>query len=592
MEAKPRYEASDTARDTADIPLGAQGRLEESPADMDAPPLLFTSLSCAPLEGGAGRAIEAVAEEGLANEQSSNTEPAARQVVQDLQERLPASLNSNATTTDPDLASEPLAAATLTPVEMFKSEPVATEEPDQATNSQLQDEDPKLAGSLHLVSEVGKLPEEEVELVRFGSSSENYSSSITGSSRASSPLSEPDTHGIAYTYDGPPGHRILHLRPTADQWGDFPALLAFAHSLHAEVDGCFKIILPEELQEPLPEKDSQHVTANAYRIRQINHRTFWQVSTVPSEGAFSSSEPEGELSGSVDEKFKKLKTLFNKSKDKQMRNVRYRVDVPAWTASQRREAGVPERSPIHPLAGDKLDKTKAIIPGIHTPYVYESAQHFGATFQLHAEDFRLSSLNHLYKGRKIWIVVPATAVDVAEEALNRKDKCSQFMRHRAEFFFPEKLQKMGIPYRIVDQRPGETIVILPDAYHEGFSTGYTLAEAKNYADSDWTTDTYQPCQPCCQLFTAIPAEFMRPLREGEERLDLCSGYKEAGVDEPSSLPEQQQQQQPKEEDVQLGEIQSVNPTLKRPLEHTISDEIVFKHPRLDQDSIVSVHANV
>lgn len=589
MEAKPCYQARDTARDTTDIPLGAQSRLEESPADMEQ---MFTSSSCAPLERGAGRAIEAVAEEGLANEQSSNTEPAAQQVVQhDLQGRLPASLNNHATTTtDAHLASEPLAAVTLTPIEMSKPEPVATEEAAQATKSQSHDEDSKFSDSLHPMSEIGNLPEEEeVELARFGCSSENCSSSITGSSRASSPLSEPDTHGIAYSYDGPPGHRILHLRPTAEQWGDFPALLAFARSLHAEVDGCFKIILPEELQEPLPDKDSQHVTANAYRIRQINHRTFWQVSTVPSEGAFSSSEPEGELSGSVDEKFKKLKTLFNKSKDKQMRNVRYRVDVPAWTAKQRREAGVPERSPIHPLAGDKLDKTKAIIPGIHTPYVYESAQHFGATFQLHAEDFRLSSLNHLYKGRKIWIVVPATAVDVAEEALNRKGKCSQFMRHRAEFFFPDKLQKMGIPHRIVDQRPGETIVILPDAYHEGFSTGYTLAEAKNYADSDWTADTYQPCQPSCQLMTAIPAEFMRPLREGEARLDLCAGYKDVCGDEASRLLEQQQQ--PKAQDSLHAETTPLNPTLKRPIEHTIPDEIVFKHPRLDQDPILSIHAN-
>ncbi|KAL7926817.1 JmjC domain, hydroxylase domain-containing protein [Trichoderma austrokoningii] len=581
MEAKPRYEADDTARDVA---LGAQGRLEESPADMDAPLRPFASPSCAPLERGAGRAIEA----GLADGQSSNTEPVAQL---DLQGRLPA-------TTDADSACEPLTTATLTPVEMS-----AIEEPDQATKPQSQDEDLK----------PGPPPEEELELARFGSSSENCSSSTnTGSSRASSPLSEPDTHGIAYTYDGPPGHRILHLRPTAEQWGDFPTLLEFARSLHAELDGCFKIILPEELREPLPEKDPQQVAANAYRIRQINHRTFWQVSTVPSEGAFSSSEPEGELSGSVDDKFKKLKTLFNKSKDKQMRNVRYRVDVPAWTAKQRREAGVPERSPIHPLAGDKLDKTKAIIPGIHTPYVYESAQHFGATFQLHAEDFRLSSLNHLYKGRKIWVVVPATAVDVAEEALNRKGKCSQFMRHRAEFFFPEKLQKMGIPHRIVDQRPGETIVILPDAYHEGFSTGYTLAEAKNYADPDWTADTYQPCQPSCQLMTAIPAEFMRPLRDGEERLDLCAAYKDVGGDEASRLLEQQQQQQqPKEEDslhdeIQVSnpmlkrpiedaipdEIQVSNPMLKRPIEDIIPDEIVCKHPRFDQDSILSVHSNV
>ncbi|KAJ3472038.1 hypothetical protein NLG97_g11342 [Lecanicillium saksenae] len=95
------------------------------------------------------------------------------------------------------------------------------------------------------------------------------------------------------------------------------------------------------------------------------------------------------------------------------------------------------------------------------------------------------------------------------------------MRHRAEFFFPEKLDKLGIPYRIVDQRPGETIVILPDAYHQGYSTGYTLAEAKNYADDEWSTETYKPCTAHCQLLTAIPPEYMRLLADGEERLDLC-----------------------------------------------------------------------
>jgi jumonji domain-containing protein 2 len=101
------------------------------------------------------------------------------------------------------------------------------------------------------------------------------------------------------------------------------------------------------------------------------------------------------------------------------------------------------------------------------------------------------------------------------------------MRHRAEFFFPEKLEKMGIPYRIVDQRPGETIVILPDAYHQGFSTGYTLAEAKNYAEMSWSTNRYQACSASCKLMTAIPEAFMAPLKEGQTRLDLCANYSTA-----------------------------------------------------------------
>ncbi|KAM6537366.1 hypothetical protein FALCPG4_003290 [Fusarium falciforme] len=343
---------------------------------------------------------------------------------------------------------------------------------------------------------------------------------------ASSTLSEPAPIDcpIDHDYDGPQGHSVLRLKPTIDQWNDFPAILASARHLGADEDGCFKVILPQELHEELPEKNSQKVAANAYRPTQIKKNSFWRVDTVPSEGTFSSDVTGPECTASALDAIDQLRKMFRKNDHKQIRNVRYRVDVPAWTTEQRRQAGVPEKSPIHPLKGDKLENTRAIIPGIHTPYVYESGPHFGASFQIHAEDFRLVSLNHLYKGRKIWIVVPSTAVDVAEEALGRKGKCSQFMRHRAEFFFPQKLEKLGIPFRIVDQRPGETIVILPDAYHEGFSTGYTIAEAKNYADDAWTTDTYQPCEIKCQLATAIPAELLRPLQEGETQLDLCAGY--------------------------------------------------------------------
>lgn len=386
-------------------------------------------------------------------------------------------------------------------------------EPASATDLQSKDEPP----SSQILS--SESPQEEPRLPK--------ASVWPKSPGASSDLSEPDPveFAIDHDYDGPDGHRILRLKPTLGQWHDFASILAFAKQRGADQDGCFKILLPSELEEPLPEKTSPvKVPANAYKPIQIKKNSFWRVNTVSSEGTFMSTEPGPEYNSSAPEALNDLHSMFRKNNRKQIRNVRYRVDVPAWTPDQRRAAGVPERSPIHPLKGDKLDHTRAIIPGIHTPYVYESGPHFGASFQIHAEDFRLVSLNHLYKGRKIWIVVPSTAVDVAEEALGRKRGCSQFMRHRAEFFFPQKLDKLGIPYRIVDQRPGETIVILPDAYHEGFSTGYTIAEAKNYADESWTTETYQPCEEKCQLVTAIPADLLRPLKEGEDRLDLCAAY--------------------------------------------------------------------
>ncbi|KAG5917537.1 hypothetical protein E4U61_002610 [Claviceps capensis] len=340
---------------------------------------------------------------------------------------------------------------------------------------------------------------------------------------------------IQYDYHGVDGHRILRLRPTPEQWQDFPAILAQANRLHAHHDGCFKVVLPPGLHDALPQKPARKLPANAYKVRLQRRTTFWQVSTLPSQCSFASDpaadafrhtpkDSSNETLESPDAALKHLKHLFRKNQKYQLPSVRYRVDVPAWTTTQRHLAGVPQQSPIHPLKGDLLDHTKAIIPGIHTPYVYESGPRFGATFQIHTEDFRLTSLNHLYKGRKIWIIIPPSAIDLAEKILGRADgACSQFMRHRAEFFFPDKLQKMGIPCRIVDQRPGETVVILPDAYHEGFSCGYTLAEAKNYADAGWTSDRYEPCRGSCQLDTAIPAAFLRPLGEGD-RLDLCAAF--------------------------------------------------------------------
>ncbi|KAG5984355.1 hypothetical protein E4U55_005133 [Claviceps digitariae] len=384
-----------------------------------------------------------------------------------------------------------------------------------------------------------------VSLSASTSTSQPASSSINSSSIIP-PIIPSINSPINYDYHDVDGHPILRLRPTPQQWQDFPAILALASRLNAGRDGCFKVVIPRGLHGALPRKPAQYVAANAYKVKLIRRTRFWQVSTVPSQGLFAPSPPDADADAmpdampdanadadadaadSVHTALKNLKHLFRKNQNRQLRNIRYRVDVPAWTKTQRRLAGVPEQSPIYPLQGDKLDHTKAIIPGIHTPYVYESGPYFGATFQIHAEDFRLASLNHLYKGRKIWIVIPATAVDLAEKALGRGSGCSQFMRHRAEFFFPDKLQKLGIPYRIVDQRPGETIVILPDAYHEGFSCGYTIAEAKNYADAAWTTDSYQPCQPSCRLATAIPAAFLRPLVPGEQRLDLCATYGEDG----------------------------------------------------------------
>ena len=324
-------------------------------------------------------------------------------------------------------------------------------------------------------------------------------------------------------------HKILKIKPTVSQWEDFPALLAFAQKLGAHRDGCFKLVLPEGLRLPLPKTPPRNLSANCYRLFKKPYS--WRLHAETRNGRFravASSDASLKLQAtSAAAAVDKLGKMFHETdinrrrrksrqgKGRLIPRVRYRPDVPAWTAEERLSVGIPTWSPIHPLRGDQLDHTKDVIPGIHTPYAYESSATFGAVFQMHVEDYKLLSLNHLYKGRKVWIVVPCTAFATAEKALRRRQRCSQFMRHRAEFVFPHQLERLGIPYRMVDQWPGETMVILPEAYHEGFSTGYSLAEAKNYADDSWSTDEYQPCGAGCGQATAIPAECMRMREPGD-----------------------------------------------------------------------------
>jgi [histone H3]-trimethyl-L-lysine9/36 demethylase len=332
---------------------------------------------------------------------------------------------------------------------------------------------------------------------------------------------------ISYERDWESGG-ILLLKPTVEQWGNFKAVLSQARNLNSHEYGCFKVRVPEGTTGPLPARPARTDDANAFKPHLIKGQNNYRVHTIMDTASFPATPTVANADDYLPPRaaLEKLRKLFSKHNRRQVRKTRYRVDVPAWTPEQRLAAGVPERSPIHPLQGDRLDKTKAIIPGIHTPYVYESGGAFGATFQIHAEDYRLLSLNHLYLGRKIWVIVPSLDVDRAEEKLGRGDRCSQFMRHRAEFFFPAQLDKLGIPYHIIDQRPGETIVILQDAYHEGFSDGYTLAEAKNYADAHWNASSYQPCNDECKLATAIPSAHMKLVGDDEERIDLCTAYLE------------------------------------------------------------------
>lgn len=180
-------------------------------------------------------------------------------------------------------------------------------------------------------------------------------------------------------------------------------------------------------------------------------------------------------------------------------SVKYRTDINAKTRTQRSALGLPPDSLIWPLSGDLLRSTTKEVPGIHSPFAYESSSAFGATFGLHLEDYNLISLNHLYHGEKIWIIISPSSRQALEMKLRSTDngfqqwQCDQFVRHAGVFIPPNILDDWNITYTVVRQKAGDIIATMPGAYHQGFCLGYSLAEACNYAPEDWTTEGYQSC---------------------------------------------------------------------------------------------------
>ncbi|KAL9615859.1 MAG: hypothetical protein Q9160_009202, partial [Pyrenula sp. 1 TL-2023] len=228
--------------------------------------------------------------------------------------------------------------------------------------------------------------------------------------------------------------------------------------------------------------------------------------------------------------------------DKGLRNIHYYVDIDAETEDARSKLGLPARSPIWPLKGDRLLSTRTRVPGLHYPYYYQSDGGFGATFAEHWEDLYLISVSYLYGGEKIWTVTYSKDAPLLEKRLRATNPssypamCSQFVRHAPTVIPRSVLEAWGIAYTIVHQYPGEAVITFPRTYHEGFSVGLTRAEAINYADADWSFTDYVDCKDSTCPPYYITKDMMQPRKSGEQQLDLALTYESIAspdyVDEP------------------------------------------------------------
>ena len=204
-----------------------------------------------------------------------------------------------------------------------------------------------------------------------------------------------------------------------------------------------------------------------------------------------------------------------------LRGVRYCIDIPARTEAERSRIGLPIISPIWPLMGNKLAQTRARVRGLHDPYAYRAYGSLGAIFGMHIEDCETFSINYLYKGSKIWVIVPPSSAALLEKkfrensAAAQLNKCSQFIREHASYLTLEVLDRWGISYKIIQQNAGEAMLTFPRAYHQGFSVADSFAEAVNYADNAWNTVSYSYCNPRSCPPGCISQDLMS-LRESNE----------------------------------------------------------------------------
>lgn len=169
---------------------------------------------------------------------------------------------------------------------------------------------------------------------------------------------------------------------------------------------------------------------------------------------------------------------------------------------------------------------------------------------MHREDGDLYSINYLYEGDKYWVAIPQSHAELFERKSREtnggyyRTECAQFLRHSATYFPTSALDEWNVPYKVAHQVAREVIITYPRVYHQGFSAGYTFAEAANYADQNWNIQGYQGCDSryCSEGF--IRKEMLEFLNEGEEQHSDESSEDDGNHD---SLAEEKQTQARKDD---------------------------------------------
>lgn len=289
-------------------------------------------------------------------------------------------------------------------------------------------------------------------------------------------------------------HGIIVLMPSKSQYRDMALLRSQAESLGARKTGVFKYVLPEDLELDIQATSNGATQVSKFgsslapdgslHISRTEHTEMLEMKD-PLDRTDEPVEP-GELADILEQRLTDPAAIAK---------MQYCTDMPARTVEDRLKLGLPAQSPIWPLKGNELRRTKCSIPGLHWPFAYQSGMH-GSVRSLHEEHKNLISLNCLYYGRKLWQVIAPGDSHLIENEVKRW-KCSQKVRHAAQYIPRSALEALGASFVTFVQGPREVVGLFGDAYHEGGTCDITSAEAVSYGATGWTTSGSIDCNSQC-----------------------------------------------------------------------------------------------
>lgn len=136
------------------------------------------------------------------------------------------------------------------------------------------------------------------------------------------------------------------------------------------------------------------------------------------------------------------------------------------------------------------------IDGVTHPMLYIGMRN--NTFGWHTEDHHLGSINFNHQGAaKTWYGVGSHQAAEFEKVVREKvfsssgqtlitvEQNFKLLIGKVAMISPSLLMEEGVEVLRAVQQAGDFVITFPRAYHTGFSHGFNIGEAVNFAHPDW-----------------------------------------------------------------------------------------------------------